>query len=162
MPGPSEISVSITKEANILPSPEEMKKDENEGEWLGCLGYLGIFGLTIYKIWSFIANRKIYGYGFLDIVKLTAIWIVGAFVACVVLVIILSAVSKVLGYRKKRRDWEEGKFRRYCTNTSIHALSGFNRGEIERKLNRIEDNLQLVRNRLREVQKMAREASGRS
>ena len=166
MSSKNEIEITITKEPDILPTQEEIDKDVNKGTSLGCfvaaVAFLSLGGFAIKQISILISNRHVTGYGFLDIIKYSALWLIGAFVAYMICGWIIGKIEKHLKYKKKIREWENGKFRRYCSNTSADALSDFNSNEIDSKLDRIEDNLKLMKNRLNEVRKMAQDAKERS
>ena len=166
MSSKNEIKITITKESDILPTQEEIDKDVNKDTFLGCfvavVAFLSLGGFAVKQIYILINTRHVSGYGFLDIVKYSALWLIGAFVAYMICGWIFGKIEKKLKYQKKIREWENGKFQRYCSNTCVNELYNFTPNTIEEKLDKIEENLAMMKNKLHEVEKMVEEAKKRS
>jgi len=166
--------VEITRRPEILPPKRLPDSGGDQGSWRGCLAFIVVFAYAIYRIKNFISVRHVYGYGFFDIVKFAGVWIIGAFVASIVLSLILDKIAQIFDYHKKIREWEEGNFENYWKRVAIHVnsdkygnysytpdtlFSKINSNEIDHKLDQFEENLKVMRKRLQEVQKMANEVT---
>ena len=136
---------------------EQDNNNDNQGWWIGCLATLTPFAIAIYQIVNMVKSRAVNGYGFLDILKYSAMWLVGAFVAYIIFCFVAEQIFKLMKYYKRIRIWENGEFKQFCSNHLAGSLAHFNEnGDFDRKLEKVEQNLEMMKSRLRDVQKMVK------